>query len=148
MNTFSWTKQGLLLLCLFTGFYCSAKPLSIDRYYSVVWDSPSKNASESMPVGGGDIGCNVWVESGEIFLYLQRSGCFDETGEYLKLGRIRLSLSPNPFEGYTNFRQELKLKDGYITIQSQNQTVGVKLNIRVDQFTHSVHFDLESSKPV
>ena len=29
--------------------------------YNVVWDSQSKNAMESMPCGGHDIGLNVWV---------------------------------------------------------------------------------------
>lgn len=148
MNVYSRKKQGLLLLCLFISLFCHAKPFAIDRFYTMVWDSPSKNALESMPLGGGDIGCNVWVESGEIFLYMQRSGCFDETGEYLKLGRIRLSLSPNPLENHSHFRQELKLKDGYITIRSQNKTVNVKLKVWVDLFTHSIHFSIESSKPI
>ena len=39
----------------------------LDRY-NVVWDTQSKDASESMPMGGGDIGCNVWVEEGDILL--------------------------------------------------------------------------------
>ena len=129
MNIYNWKKQSLWLLCLLIGFGGYAKPFPVDRFYRVVWDSPSTNASESMPLGGGDIGCNVWVESGEIFLYMQRSGCFDETGEYLKLGRVRLSLSPNPLDGYHTFRQELKLQDGYIIVQAQNKTVGVKLKI-------------------
>ena len=148
MDIHSWKKQSLLLLCLLINCYGYARQFPVDRYYQTVWNSPSKNASESMPLGGGDIGCNVWVESGEIFLYLQRSGCFDETGEYLKLGRIRLSLSPDPFDNYYSFQQELQLKDGYITIHSQNQAVDVKLKIWVDQFTHSIHFSLESSKPI
>ena len=29
------------------------------------WTTPSKNSSESMPCGGGDIGMNVWVENGD-----------------------------------------------------------------------------------
>jgi hypothetical protein len=30
--------------------------------YNVVWDSPSRDASGSMPIGNGDLGANVWVE--------------------------------------------------------------------------------------
>ena len=60
--------------------------------YNVVWDSPSKDSSESMPAGGGDIGLNVWVENGDILFYIQRSGSLAETNEYLKLGRVRLRL--------------------------------------------------------
>ena len=60
--------------------------------YNIVWTEQSKNSSESMPVGGGDIGCNAWVENGELFIYMQRSGSLSETNEYLKLGRIRVKL--------------------------------------------------------
>lgn len=110
--------------------------------YNVVWDTPSANASESMPLGGADIGCNLWVEEGEIMLYMQRSGSFSENGEYLKLGRLRISLSPNPFKEGINFRQELVLKDGYITLAS----TGIDVKAWVDIYTHSVHFDIRSDK--
>ena len=30
---------------------------------NVVWDSPSENASGSMPLGNGDVGVNAWVET-------------------------------------------------------------------------------------
>ena len=55
--------------------------------YNIVWESPSNDASESMPLGGGDLGCNVWVEpSGDLFLYIQKSG-----GEkYSTNGRMEL----------------------------------------------------------
>ena len=38
--------------------------------YDVVWNSPSKDASGSMPLGNGDIGLNVWVEEGEFLVLL------------------------------------------------------------------------------
>ncbi|GAH13865.1 unnamed protein product, partial [marine sediment metagenome] len=56
---------------------------------NVVWSSQSKDSSESMPVGGGDIGLNVWVENNELLFYIARSGTFDENNEFLKLGRVR-----------------------------------------------------------
>ena len=31
-----------------------------------VWDSMSRDSSQSMPVGGGDIGLNVWAEDGDV----------------------------------------------------------------------------------
>ncbi len=82
------------------------------QHANVVWDTPSRNSSESMPCGGGDIGMNIWVEEGDILFYLSRSGTFDENNCQLKLGRFRLRLSPNPFEDAKDFRQELKLIDG------------------------------------
>jgi hypothetical protein len=36
--------------------------------YNIIWTTQSKNASESMPCGGGDIGLNVWVENGELLV--------------------------------------------------------------------------------
>lgn len=77
--------------------------------YSVRWTSQSKNSSESMPCGGGDIGLNVWVENNDILFYFSRSGTFDENNAFLKLGRIRLRLSPNPFTTQ-DFEQTLTLQ--------------------------------------
>ena len=71
------------------------------QHANVVWDTPSRNSSESMPCGGGDIGMNIWVEEGDILFYLSRSGTFDENNCQLKQGRFRLRLSPNPFEAPT-----------------------------------------------
>ena len=73
-----------------------------------------------MPCGGGDIGLNVWVEDGDVLFYMQRSGSLAEQNEYLKLGRVRLRLDPNPFKGPgAEFRQELKLRDGHVEIEGR-----------------------------
>src|SRR3990170_2138363 len=89
-----------------------AQPSGLDSY-NVIWTTQSKNSSESMPCGGGDIGVNVWVENGEMLLYFSRSGTFDENNSFLKLGRVRLKLSPDPFSG-ESFKQELKLAQGSV----------------------------------
>lgn len=149
--------KKLTLLCL---FLCSmllcqqstASEFPFKDTYHVVWHSPSGDASGSMPLGGGDIGCNLWVESGDLMLYMQRSGCFSENGEYLKLGRLRISFSPNPFDDYADFRQELVLKDGYITMASRGKNkendLKIKIDAWVDIFTHSIHFDICSDKKI
>ena len=71
----------------------------------IVWTEQSKDASESMPLVGGDIGCNVWVENGDLLVYVQRSGSLSENGEYLKMGRFRFLVDPNPFTREADFRQ-------------------------------------------
>ncbi len=78
------------------------------------WRTPSRNASESMPCGGGDVGMNVWCENGDVLFYLSRSGCFDENNTLLKLGRFRIHLS-KAFD-MQSFRQQLVLKDGYCQV--------------------------------
>lgn len=122
----------------------------MDRY-NIVWDAPSQNSSESMPVGGGDIGCNVWVENGELLVYMQRSGCFNEVGEYVKLGRVRVALLPNPFASARSFRQELKLKDGHAEIEAQGgegAAFSVKLRVWVEVARPVVHVEIEAAQPV
>lgn len=115
--------------------------------FNVVWNSQSKNSSESMPCGGGDIGLNVWVEKGDILFYMSRSGAFEENNVFPKLGRVRLKLFPNPFDGGL-FLQELKLKEGYIVIRGKKDRQEVVVNIWVDVFRPVIHVETESNVPV
>lgn len=112
--------------------------------YNQVWNRQSQNSSESMPLGGGDIGLNVWVEKGDLYFYFSRSGTFDEHNTLLKLGRVKVSLSPNPFKDNDGFHQELILKDGYVLV-AQNKT---KIKLWVDVFKPVIHLDLESKTPL
>ena len=114
---------------------------------NVVWTSQSQNSSESMPVGGGDIGLNLWVEKGEVYFYLSKSGTFDENNTLLKLGRVKLKLSPNPFEGKT-FKQELILKDGFAQISSSNGNLNTLIKVWVDVFNPVIHIDINSSQKI
>jgi len=124
----------------------SAQTSDLSRY-NVIWKSQSQNSSESMPCGGGDIGLNVWVEKGEILFYLCRSGAFDENNVFPKLGRVRLKLTPNPFDG-GEFHQELKLKEGYVEISGMKEGKSSTVKIWVDVFRPVVHVETESNQPV
>ena len=101
-------KHLFLLLIICLSLTVSAQPKDFE------WNTPSANSSESMPCGGGDIGMNVWMEDGDVLFYLSRSGCFDENNTLLKLGRVRLSLSPNL--DMKHFRQILHVKEGYVEL--------------------------------
>ena len=104
----------------------AADPLAeLDRY-NVVWDSPSQNAAGSMPIGNGEVGLNVWVEAGgDLLFYIARTDAWSECNRLLKLGRVRVNLSPNPFVSGTPFRQALKLRDGQIEITAGDATLRV-----------------------
>jgi hypothetical protein len=115
--------------------------------YNVVWNSQSKNSGESMPCGGGDIGLNVWVENNELLFYIAKSGTFDENNTLAKLGRVRIKLTPNPFEG-KNFRQELILKDGYVNIKASNGKLTSIISIWVDVFHPAIHVNIQNKTPV
>lgn len=98
-----------------------------------------------MPCGGGDIGMNVWVENGDILFYFSRSGTFDENNTLLKQGRVRIKLSPNPFDGDI-FSQELKLEDGCIVIKGKNNDILTDMRIRADVFNPVIYVDISNNK--
>lgn len=114
------------------------------QHANVVWNTPSRNSSESMPCGGGDIGMNIWVEDGDILFYVSRSGTFDENNCQLKQGRFRLRLSPNPFKENKSFRQELKLNDGYVEVEAE----GAQIQFWVDVFHPVIHVEIANSQPL
>ena len=64
----------LIIIMVFGGVaaFCS-------QHANVVWNTPSRNSSESMPCGVGDIGMNIWVEEGDLLFYVSRSGTFTKT---------------------------------------------------------------------
>ena len=119
----------------------------LDRY-NVVWTTPSKDSSESMPVGGHDIGLNLWVENQDLLFYMQRSGCFDENNEYLKLGRVRLRLDPNPFGPDASFHQELKLREGCAEVNGVDGGLCATIRVWVEAHRPVIHIDVESSRAV
>lgn len=84
--------------------------------YNVVWETPSEGSSGSMPIGNGDIGLNVWVNpAGELLFYISKTDSWSENARLLKLGLVRVKLTPNLLAG-DSFRQTLKLEAGEIEI--------------------------------
>ncbi|MCU0374044.1 MAG: DUF5703 domain-containing protein, partial [Chitinophagaceae bacterium] len=132
---------------LFFLIFCRISFAQVIDDYNIVWTSQSKNAGESMPCGGGDIGLNVWTERDEILFYLSRSGAFDENNVFPKLGRVRLRTTPNVFAGAA-FRQELKLKDGYVEISTKKNRQTTTFKIWVDVHSPIVHVDWQSTQAI
>lgn len=89
-----------------------------------------------MPIGNGEIGLNVWVESeGGLLFYIARTDAWSECNRLLKLGRVRVQLAPNPFRNGQPFRQELQLRAGQILIQAGD----VELRVFVDAYAPVVY---------
>jgi len=116
-------------------------------YDNILWTSQSKNASESMPCGGGDIGLNVWVEKGNLYLYMARSGSFDENNALLKAGRLKLTFTPGIFDS-NNFKQELHLAQGYVTISGENNGIATTIKIWTDVFAPIIHLEVSCNKKI
>lgn len=115
--------------------------------YYVTWHEQSKHSGESMPLGAGDVGLNVWVENGDILFYLGKSGAFDENNTLLKLGRVRLQLSPNPFEGKT-FQQQLQPDKGQVVITGEHEGLRAEVVLWVDVFNPNIHVNVQSNRDV
>jgi hypothetical protein len=114
--------------------------------YAVEWDRQSKDSSESMPLGGHDVGCNVWVQQNQLCLYLSQSGSFDENGTMLKLGRLRLwSDDPQAFSDH--FLQRLDLETGQILIEAGKEGQKQRFLLWVDVTNSNLHIDWQAEKP-
>ncbi|HEY6505335.1 MAG TPA: DUF5703 domain-containing protein [Chitinophagaceae bacterium] len=142
-------RNHKLFYCLIASFIGTqlAAQQKENNDYNIVWTTQSKNSSESMPCGGGDIGMNVWVENGELLVYVARSGSFNEDNALMKAGRIRIKLFPNPFDGNI-FRQELHLQEGFVTVEGNNNGVKATVKIWADVFNPVAHFDISSNKKI
>ena len=110
-----------------------------------VWTTQSRNSSESMPCGGHDVGLNVWVENGDVLMYISRSGMFDENNTLLKAGRLRLHISPSPFDDIDgSFSPTLCLYDGSMLIKGKD----TEIRIWVDVQSPVVYTQLKSGNAV
>ncbi len=99
--------------------------------YDVIWDSPSRDCHGSMPIGNGDIGANVWVEeNGDLCFYLSKTDAIDAHARFVKVGKLRIRLSPNPFAKATTFRQRLDLESGAIRITATTGNPAVSTDLR------------------
>lgn len=101
--------------------------------YDVVWDSPSKDAAGSMPLGNGEMTLNTWVEvgTGDLLILIGRTDSHSEIGRVLKVGRIRVSLSPSPFLD-KGFRQELHLRQGQIEFAGGGESLRLFVDSHLD----------------
>lgn len=118
--------------------------------YNVTWDSPSLTGSlESMPLGNGDITANVWVEKdGDLMMYIGKSDTWSEATRLLKIGRVRVSISPNPFTETSGYRQTLDLADGTINITAGPRDNRTDIKIWIDANAPVVNVETSSSRPV
>ena len=129
----------------------TADPLAL---YNVVWDTPGGSSADSMPLGNGDIGLNAWIESnGDLLFYISRGNAWSEDlkspkhGAYglIKVGRVRVSLSPSPFTPGASFHQKLNLRRGCIEIAGMG---GAEIELWVDANRPVIHLQARTAGPV
>jgi hypothetical protein len=135
-----WKVNLFLLACCAS----MASAASMD-HYNVVWESPSVDASGQMPLGNGDIAAGVYaIEDDALYLLLAKNDAFNYNGDIFKTGRVKISLSPNPFTKGKLFRQTLDMQTGSILIEAD----GVKLRVWADANRPVYHVQVDSPRDV
>lgn len=109
-------------------------PLAALGRYDVVWDKPGAGSKDSMPVGNGDIGLNVWTEgaAGSVCFYIGKTDSWDETGRLLKVGKVRVKIEPNPFADGRPFTQRLHLADAAVEVRSGEGRAAAVIRVWAD----------------
>ncbi|TAE75633.1 MAG: discoidin domain-containing protein [Verrucomicrobia bacterium] len=114
--------------------------------YNISWHEPGTKALHSMPCGGGNVALNLWTTPEDLRFYIASPDSWNGQSQ-VKMGRVRISLTPNPFAG--KLHQELKLADNSIHISGQAADgTELRLQVWVDAFQPVVHVNGTSSKPV
>ena len=117
--------------------------------YNVLWKTASQNENGSMPIGNGDIGANVWVEeNGDLLFYISKTDAISENAALLKLGKVRVKLTSNPFIKGASFTQELDIKEGCIEITASNDNNSVNLCFWVDANNPVIRITGSSAKEI
>lgn len=117
--------------------------------YDVVWNEPGKGSADSMPLGNGEIGLNVWTESnGDLLFYIGKTDAWSEhpraeTG-LMKVGLVRVSLTPNPYVAGKPLIQALKLHEAEIDVTEAKTT----LRVWVDANHPVIHVEVNSDRPL
>lgn len=154
-----------LLFCLAALFFAGTSASVAQRAaaytdaYNVVWDTPGPTSAQSMPIGNGDIGLNVWVEkNGDLLFYISKTDAWGEPtgqkddwmkegGVLMKLGAIRVSVNANAMANNNAFRQMLKLSSGEILITEGKGASAVNLRVWVDANNPVIRVEANSAKP-
>jgi alpha-L-fucosidase 2 len=141
-------EQGFVRFCLQalsatlllnSSVFAAADGANLVQRYNYSWDSLSTNATGSMPVGNGDLAANVYVCDGALYLLLSKSDAFDGQGNLIKTGRIKVSLSPNPFAPGKPFRQTLDVVHGCVRIQAGDAEVRVWVDANCPVYHINIH---------
>jgi len=133
---------------------------SMLKKYNVSWDVPGTSSYQSMPIGNGDIGLNVWTEpNGDLSFYISKTDAWGEEtkergpwmkegGVLMKLGLVHISIVHNPFKNGDYFRQVLKLNSSEIEITEGSGEKSIQLKIWVDANNPVIHIESKTKQPV
>src|SRR5271155_2347882 len=114
---------------------------------NVTWDTPGPSSQQSMPIGNGDIGLNLWVEpSGDLVFYIGKTDSWaSSTHDLMKIGGIHVSMNPSPMSPGAPFVQVLKLHESEIDIKEGAGAGEIDLRVWVDANHPVIRVEAKSS---
>ena len=141
-------KKNILLLTVILMASCqSFNPIEKLEHYNVKWDSPSTDHTGSMPLGNGDISLNAWMESnGDLLFYIGKTDAWSDNARLLKLGKVRICLSPTP--DLTGFNQTLELASGSVLFQFGKPGNQTELRLWADANHPVIRIEAKSDHPL
>jgi hypothetical protein len=135
----------VLALCLAASAQTQPTGVQIAAQNDVTWHSLGINENDSMPLGNGSLGANVWTEAnGDLVLLISSPDTWTGMGKLVKLDRLRIHLTPNPFTASTDFTQTLHLEDGSILIRAGANT----MRVWIDANHPAIHVLGHTAQPV
>ena len=142
-------KRIVCIACLLlSGLSALYAQSDVVNNYSVVWNTPSENASGAMPIGNGEVGANVWMEGNNMVFYLSRTDAWAENDALYKLGKLRVSLYPYLKGDDVSFKQFLNLAEGKIEVTVKNKKDEIKLEFLVDSESPVVYVKGQATYPL
>ncbi len=138
----------LLISLSFTFSYSNNEVFSQLEKYNVTWKELGESSLDAMPIGNGDIGVNVWTENnGDLVFLIGKNDAWGEEKSFfqgmMSVGRVRISLEPNPFKGAQNLFQSLVLSEGKIVLKSEK----AELQIWSDANANVTHIETNTDAP-
>ncbi|MDR2755515.1 MAG: DUF5703 domain-containing protein [Planctomycetaceae bacterium] len=110
LNRFVTILLLSMLAMLLTLTFCTTIIADEPPLYELVWDTPSKNVHETVPLGNGEVAVNAWIDkTGNLRFYIARIDSIDENGQLLKIGALKIS-PQNSISTQTAFKQTLDVK--------------------------------------
>jgi alpha-L-fucosidase 2 len=109
------------------------------------YDKLALDSSDSIPLGNGDVGINLWAEeNGDLLFYLAKSDAVTERNHLSKLGRIRISMNPNPFAAGNTCSVSLDIRGGLAMIRCKE--MNFEARVWVNAHSNHLHVDLRSDR--
>lgn len=142
--------RNICIMAIVVAMGAAESPVAIPTLddCDVVWDTPSRDVSGTMPLGNGDIAINTWIQDGDLLFLIGKSDAWDENSINCKLARVRLKFQPNPFEVSKPFRQSLRLRSGWVEIVAGEPGSSTTMRLWVDANRPVIRVESRSEQPV